>query len=205
MSITLYHVAGSRSVRSLWLLNELGVDFDLHELEFTLKALRDPQYLDINPLGRVPCLVHDGNALFESGAITEYLCELFDSPLMPKPGDKERAQWLQWLHFAETMAVHGASLVQQVVFIPKEQRSEAVKEIEGRRLGQTLSVLNKALDGKDYLLGDTFSAVDINVGYSVQLAKGFIPIDKWDNVVAYKNRLLERPAAAKSFPENMRT
>ncbi|MEM6681902.1 MAG: glutathione S-transferase family protein [Pseudomonadota bacterium] len=205
MALTLYHVPGSRSVRTLWLLKELDVDFELHELEFTLKALRDPEYLKVHPLGRVPCLKHGDDVLFESGAMTEYLCELFDSPLMRPPGHPERAQWLQWLHFAETMAVHGASLVQQRVFIPKEMRSDAVKEVEERRLGQTLSVLNTFVESRDYLLGDTFSAVDINVGYSVLLAKAFIPIDKWTHVVAYKDRLMQRPAAQDSFPPQMRS
>lgn len=205
MSITLYHVEGSRSVRTLWLLRELGVDFALETLSFTLEALRSPDYLAVHPLGRVPCLKDGETILFESGAITEYLCEKFESPLMRAPGHEERAEWLQWLHFAETMAVHGASLVQQVVFIPKENRSQAVKEIEQRRLGQTLSVLNKHLANQDYLLKSGFSAVDINVGYSIQLAKGFIPIDRWEHVVAYQGRVVGRPAAQESFPENMRS
>ncbi|MEO0412084.1 MAG: glutathione S-transferase family protein [Pseudomonadota bacterium] len=205
MSITLYHVPGSRSVRTLWLLREMGVDFQLEELAFTLDALRSPDYLKIHPLGRVPCLQDGATTIFESGAIAEYLCETQDSDLMRGPGDPERAQWLQWLHFAETMAVHGASLVQQVVFIPKENRSQAVKEIEQRRLGQTLRVLNKHLEGRDYILPSGFSAVDTNIGYSVQLAKGFIPIEKWENVVSYRERVIARPAARQSFPANMLT
>lgn len=204
MSITLYHVPGSRSVRSLWLLREMGVDFELQSLELSMESLRDPEYLKIHPLGRVPCMKHGDTILFESGAITQYLCEVFDSPLMPPPGDVNRAHWLQWLHYAETMAVHAASLLQQVVFIPKEKRSQAVREVEQRRLGQTLSVLNKHLAGREYVLGSEFSAVDTNVGYSVQLAKGFIPIDRWDNVCAYRERVIGRSAAQQSLPENMR-
>lgn len=205
MSITLYHVAGSRSVRSLWLLRELGIDFELHEIEFTLKALRAPEYLKIHPLGRVPCLKHNDTVIFESGAIAQYLCELTGSALMPKAGEGERGEWLQWLHYAETMAVHAASLVQQRVFIPKENRSEAVQEVEKRRLGQTLSMLNKHLADREYMLASGFSAVDTNVGYSVQLAKNFIPIDGWENVCAYRDRVVGRPHAQQSFPENMRS
>lgn len=205
MALTLYHVTGSRSVRSLWLLRELGIDYDLHEIEFSLKALRSPEYLKIHPLGRVPCLKHDDMVIFESGAIAQYLCELTDSPLMPKVGAVERGEWLQWLHYAETMAVHAASLVQQRVFIPKENRSEAVQEVEKRRLGQTLSMLNKHLAGRDYMLKSGFSAVDTSVGYSVQLAKNFIPIDGWEHVCAYRDRVVGRPEAQESFPENMRS
>lgn len=203
MALTLYHVKGSRSVRSLWLLREMGIEFTLHEIDFTLKALRDPAYLKIHPLGRVPCLQHDGTVIFESGAIAQYLCETFASPLMPTPGHPDRAEWLQWLHYAETMAVHAASLVQQVVFIPKEKRSAAVREVEERRLGQTLSVLNKHLESREYMLASGFSAIDTNIGYSVQLAKGFIPIEKWENVTAYRDRVIGRPAAQASLPETM--
>lgn len=204
MSLTLYHVPGSRSVRSLWLLREMELDFELHALELSMESLRAPEYLKIHPLGRVPCLKHDDTILFESGAITQYLCETFNSPLMPPVVHQDRAHWLQWLHYAETMAVHAASLLQQVVFIAKEQRSEAVRNVEQRRLGQTLSVLNKHLAGRQYVLGQEFSAVDTNVGYSVQLAKGFIPIDRWEHVCAYRERVIGRPAAQASLPENMR-
>ncbi|MEM7570397.1 MAG: glutathione S-transferase family protein [Pseudomonadota bacterium] len=205
MSMTLYHVPGSRSVRTLWLLREMGATFDVHELKLSLESLRDPAYLAISPLGRVPCLKDGDEIIFESGALTQYLCEKYNHPLMRAPGDPERGQWLQWLHYAETMAVHAASLVQQVVFIPKEDRSKAVSDVEKRRLGQALSVLNKHLEGQDYVLKSGFSAVDTNVGYSVQLAKGFIPIDNWENLVAYRERVIGRPAAQESLPENMRS
>ncbi|MDX1581678.1 MAG: glutathione S-transferase N-terminal domain-containing protein, partial [Alphaproteobacteria bacterium] len=111
--ITLYHCAGSRSVRSLWLLNELGVEFDLKELEFNMETLRGPDYLSVHPLGRVPCLVDGDVTIFESGAINQYLCEIYDpdQTLWRAPGTAERADWLQWIHYAETIAVHGAALV----------------------------------------------------------------------------------------------
>lgn len=204
MSITLYHVPGSRSVRSLWLLREMDLEFELHALELSMESLRSEAYLKVHPLGRVPCLKHNDTVLFESGAITQYLCETFNSPLMPAVGHEHRAHWLQWLHYAETMAVHAAALLQQVVFIAKEQRSEAVRNVEQRRLGQTLSVLNKHLADRDFVLGKEFSAVDTNVGYSVQLAKGFIPIDRWEHVCAYRDRVIGRRAAQASLPENMR-
>lgn len=71
--VKLYHVAGSRSTRSLWLLNELGISYELVEMPFDLKYLRTLEYLAIHPLGRVPCLVDDDRVIFESGAICQYL------------------------------------------------------------------------------------------------------------------------------------
>jgi glutathione S-transferase len=200
----LYHCNGARSMRSLWLLNEMGMPFELVELPFSMEGLRTPEYLSISPLGRVPCLVDGDTAVFESGAITQYLCETHDAKGLGRaPGHPERAEWLIWLHYAETMAVHGASLVQQKVFIAKPDRSPVVQKLESRRLEKSLEVIDRRLADRDYLLKSGFSAVDTNVGYSVHLAKGFVPLDPFPNVVAYYARLSARPAfqkAAASVP-----
>lgn len=191
----LYHCAEARSMRSLWLLHELGLDFELVELGFDLKKLRSPEYLAIHPLGRVPCLVDDDLVIFESGAICQYLCETYDNGTLHRaPGHPERAQWLQWVHYAETIAVHGASLVQQSVFIAPNERSEAVRNLESRRLGKALGVIDAHLADRDYLLKSGFSAADTAVGYSVHLAGKFIPLDPYPRVVDYYERLKRRPA-----------
>ena len=116
--LQLYHCDGARSARSLWLIHELGLDVEVIRLAFDMASLRSPEFLSVSPLGRVPCLVDNGLTLFESGAICQYLCETYDTgDLYRAPGDPERTEWLQWLHYAETIAVHGAALVQQKVFI----------------------------------------------------------------------------------------
>ena len=193
--LTLYHCAGARSMRTLWLLHELGLSFDLVTLPFSMDALRAPAYLEISPLGRVPCLVDDDLRLFESGAICQYLCETYDDGSLHRPpGHPERVAWLQWLHFAETIAVHGASLVQQRIFIAPEQRSEVVQKLESRRLHKALEVLDRHLSDRDYLLTSGFSAVDTAVGYSVHLATELIGIDALAAVTDYYGRLHARPA-----------
>lgn len=197
--IVLYHVPGSRSMRSLWLLHELarstGLKFDVKTLAFDLKVLRSPEYLAVHPLGRVPCLVDDGRVLFESGAICQYLCERYDDGALGRGvAHPERAEWLQWVHFAETMAVHGASLVQQTVFIAPEDRSPAVAKLESRRLEKTLGVIDRVLADREFLLRSGFSAADTMVGYSVHLARRFVSIQPFPQVVAYYGRLSDRPA-----------
>lgn len=193
--ITLYHCAQARSMRSLWLLNELGVDFELVTLPFDMEHLRAPEYLAVHPLGRVPCLVDGGRVVFESGAIAQYLCENYDDGTLGRaPDHGERAEWLQWIHYAETMAVHGATLTQQQVFIAEADRSPVVKKLETRRLEKTLEVIDGRLKDRDYLLESGFSAVDVNVGYSVHLATKFTALDPLANVSAYYRRLTERPA-----------
>ena len=84
-------------------------------MPFDQKYTRSPEYLAVHPLGRVPCLEHNDIKLYESGAICQYLCEVFDKDdnLGRSLKHEEHNEWLQWLHYAETVAVHGASLVQQ--------------------------------------------------------------------------------------------
>ncbi len=202
--ITLYHVMGARSMRSLWLLYELGVEFKLCAMPFDLSVLRADDYLAIHPLGRVPALVDGDITLFESGAIAQYVCEKYDLkqyPLGRNPGDPERAKWLQWLHYAETVAVHGASLVQQTVFIAPPDRSPVVAKLEGRRLEKALGVIDQILANQTYLLTSGFSAVDIAVGYSVHLATRFMKLDAFPNVAAYYARLAARPAFQRAAAE----
>jgi glutathione S-transferase len=201
--LKLYHCPETRSMRALWLLHELRAPFHLIEMAFDLAATRSPGYLAVHPLGRVPCLVDEGFTLFESGAITEYLCERFpESGLGRLTGDSERYEWLQWIHYSETIAVHAAALVQQYHFIAPEERSSAVLRLEGKRLHKAIEVVDSRLEGREYLLGSGFSAADINVGYSVDLAHRFIAIARYPRIEAYYERLRARPAFIASLPKD---
>ena len=191
----LYHCAGARSMRSHWLLLELGLEFELVTLGFSMAALRAPEYLAISPLGRVPCLVDGDVTLIESGAICQYLCERYDDGRLHRaPGHPERNAWLQWLHFAETIAVHGASLVQQQVFVAPAERSATVIKLESRRLRKAFEVLDQQLTTRHYMLASGFSAVDTAVGYSVHLGQQLIGLDGLPALNAYYTRLTARPA-----------
>ncbi len=95
--LTLYHCNGARSMRSLWLLNEMGIAFELKELPFSMEGLRTPEYLAFSPLGRVPCLVDGDVSVFESGAILLYLAEKFGAFLPKDPrGRTEALAWPFW-------------------------------------------------------------------------------------------------------------
>jgi glutathione S-transferase len=199
--ITLYHCDNARSMRSLWLLHELGLSFELVVLPFHVSHLRTPEYLAVHPLGRVPCLVDGDLTLFESGAIAQYLCERYDDGRLGRaPDHPERVDWLQWLHYAETVAVHGASMVQQTVIIAEPDQSPVVKKLEARRLEKSLEVLDVRLADRDYLLASGFTAPDTNVGYSIHLGRKFTDLTAFPNVNAYYQRLSERPAFQASLP-----
>ncbi len=189
-------------MRSLWLLHEMGLEFEVRLHNFG-RDLRDPAYLAVHPLGRVPCLVDGDLVLFETGAITQYLCETWPgSGLGREKGDKERNEWLQWLHYAETIAVHGATLTQQhIVIYEDKDRSPLLMKLERRRLEKSLEVLDAALADREYLLQSGFSAIDTNIGYSVHIARYFTPLEAFPNLAAYYERLTRRPAFQKSLPD----
>jgi glutathione S-transferase len=183
-------------------LHELKVPFELVEMPFDLKVMRSAEYLSVHPLGRVPCLTDGEFRLFESGAIAEYLCERYpDARLGRLAADPERYEWLQWLHYGETVAVHAASLVQQRYFIAPADRSAVIAKLEGRRLEKAIQVLESQLAGGDYLLRTGFSAADIGVGYSVHLASRLIELAKFNRVSRYLEQLRARPAFKASIPE----
>jgi glutathione S-transferase len=200
--LTLYHCAETRSMRSLWLLKEMHVSFELVEMPFDIRVTRAPQYLAVHPLGRVPCLRDGDFTLFESGAIAEYLCERFPGPGLGRlSGDAERYEWLQWIHYSETVAVHAATLVQQQVFFKPADRSVGLIKLEGARLKKCLAVLEAHLQTRDYLLTTGFSAADIAVGTSIHLALPFSHVALFPALAGYYARLSQRSAFQASLPQ----
>ena len=200
--LVLHHCHDARSVRTLWLLHELGLEFDLIVHEFG-RELQDPEYLKLSPVGRVPALVIDGQPMIETGAIAQYLCEVCDSDLIRRAGDPERAEFLQWLHFAETMAQHLAILTQQHIVIWEDKdRSPLLMKLERRRLEKILHMLDRHLAGDDrnHMLASGFSAADIAIGYGVEVARRFAPFDGLAHLMAYHDRLHARPALQRSLP-----
>jgi len=203
--ITLHHCPQTRSMRTLWLLNELDVPFEIHLHAFD-KSLRDPSYLTLSPAGRVPALEIDGERMFETGAITEYLCERFpDAMLGRAPQEPDRMAWLVWVHFAETVSQHAAALTQQHITLYEDHmRSPYVMKLEAARLRKCYDAIEARLstpvENRDYLLTSGFSAADISVGQAVYMSQYFAKLDAHPATQAWMDRLSERPAFQKSLP-----
>lgn len=199
--IRLHHVPQTRSMRSLWLLHELGVDFDLKTYRFDA-AIKSPEYLALNGAGRVPSLEIDGDVLFESGAIAEVLCERFPERAMGRDSrHPERIGWLNWLHFAETISQHAAALTQQhVMLFEDHMRSPIIMKLEAKRLAKTFGVVDAALRGRDYLL-DSFSAADIGVAQAIYMGQHFVTLEGFSALDAWYGRVSTRPAFRKSLPD----
>jgi len=203
--ITLHHVPQTRSMRVLWLLNELEEPFQLRSYPFD-GSLREPEFLTRSPAGRVPALSIDGERMFESLAIMQYLCERFSPDRMGRSlRSPDRMAWLVWLQFAETISQHTAALTQQHVALREDwMRSPTVMKLEAARVAKCYAALEARMstpvENRDYLLTSGFSAADIACGQAVYMARFFVKLDKFPAVAAWYERITERPAFAKSLP-----
>lgn len=193
--VTLWHVPQSRSFRVLWFLHEAGIPHAVEVLSFAGKGLRDPAFLAVSPAGRVPAVRVDGRTMFESGAILEWLTETRVPHLGRAPGHPERADWLEWLHYAETIGQHLAQLTQQHIVLREDwMRSPTVMKLEAMRLARVLAGVGAVVHRQDWMLASGFSAVDVAVGYGVHLARRFVAVDDIPGLAGYHQRLIARPA-----------
>lgn len=199
--IRLHHCHQTRSMRSLWLLYELGLEFELVVHPFD-KSLRSAEYLVINPTGRVPALEINGETICESGAIAEALCEYAPHAALGRAvGDPERNAWLNWVHFAETISQHAAALTQQhIALYADHMRSPVIMNLEAKRLAKTYQTVEAALQGRDYLLASGFSAADIGVGQAIYMGRHFTTLDQTPAVQSWYDRITAREAFAKALP-----
>lgn len=189
-------------MRSLWLLYELGVDFDLITYGFD-QTLQAPAYRALNPAGRVPTLEIDGQVVRESGAIAQVLCEhVPDAGMGRDPGHEERAAWLDWIHFAETISVHVAALTQQhIILFEDHMRSPVIMKLEAKRLARVYQSVEAALGDKDYLLPSGFSAADVGVGQAIYMGLHFVRLDECPRVADWYARITARAAFRKALPQ----
>lgn len=192
----LHSVAGSRSFRVLWLLHELNLPVEVIPYAIDDGSLHTPAFKSLSPARRVPVLEHDGQVLCESGAIVQYLCETYPKAgLMPPIGGAERADWLQWLSYSETLGTSIQNLNMQHLFVTDPTlRSVHVMGTETKRLAIALKPIEAALQDRDYLLASGFSAADIMMGFTLQSAFHFVRGDKFRKTHAYMDRLAARDA-----------
>lgn len=198
----LYHCKGSRSTRVLWLLEELGLDYELEVLPFDPKTLNSTDYRQLSPFGKVPVLVDDTVTMFESVAIIQYLLEHYgDGRLRPTHESPHYGEFLSWLHFGESTLMHPvAQMAKHLFILPEAERSKQQLEEAKRAFRHYAQALDEKLAGKQYLVGGEFTAADIVVGYTVNAARqlGGLP-EEYESLGAYADRLAQRPAFQKAL------
>jgi glutathione S-transferase len=195
--LKIHHARRARSARVIWLLEELSVPYELAPLEFKPAVLKSPEYKALHPLGQVPVVQDEGITMFESGAILEYLLEKYgQGRLAPAVLSPDRAMYLQWFHYGEaSLARHIGDIVRHRFGLPEEQRNLAFLEEARGRFRDALAVVDHALAGKEYMLGEAFTAADIMIAYGIVMGKitKELPAE-FANVGAYLVRLQGRPA-----------
>ena len=173
-----------------WMLEEVGQPYQTQILDYA-QGLKSPAYLAINPMGKVPTLVHGGTVVTECAAICAYLAEAFpQAGLAPPPHAHARGPYYRWLFFAAgplESAVTNKSLGVEVK--PEQQRMAGYGSY-----GHVMDALEQALDGREHLAGDRFSAADLYVGSHLGWGMGFGTIEKRPAFEAFVGRLTARPA-----------
>ena len=198
--IKLYHIPRTRSVRIIWLLEELGLDYEVEVLTGDTKSA--PAFLKISPFGKVPAIEDGDLVLTESVAIVQYiLSEYGKGRLHPPVDSKEYAQFLQWLNFGEaTLMQPIAEVIVNKLFRPEEHQHQFSIDNGTKNFSDMARVIDGVLANSDYLVGDAFTAADIVTGYSLNVADmlGLISaIDDIAHLRGYIDRLRSREAFKK--------
>jgi len=198
MSLIFYYTPVSSSTRVHWALEELGVPYEKVRMNLQAGDQRKPEYLALNPNGKVPLLVVDGQPLFESMAQLIWLGETYgaDKGLFPKGGaDKLTAlQWIAWSTATLWDSWRGVYRNTAERF-PAEQKNALAAEAARKEIAGHLAILNKHLDGKDYMLGGSFSLVDVALAtFAAFVARQGIDLGPVPNVAKWVGRCMARPA-----------
>jgi len=194
----LYGIPGSRAFRSIWAAEEVGVDYELVPMSF-LESNKTPEYLAINPNGRIPALVDGELALFESMAINLYLAKTYGGKLYPSdPHDEARA--LQWTIWGLTeLEPHLIPMVLHKVFLPEDQRDPEVVSRAEAAVERPLGVLDAHLADREYLLGGDFTIADLNLAGTASTANfANFDISKFENATRWLSRCTGRPSFARA-------
>ncbi|HSG91850.1 MAG TPA: glutathione S-transferase [Pseudomonadales bacterium] len=197
--LTVHHLNNSRSQRVLWLLEELGLDYEIvrHQRDATTN-LAPPELLAIHPLGKSPVLVDGDRTIIESGAIIDYIVRVHGGGrLAPTPGSDAHEQYLQWLHYAEGSAMLPLMLKMYTSRLP-DGGAALQPRIKGE-LDNHLGYMNDALEGVDWFVENRFGAADVMLSFQIEIAPMLHTLEPFPNLAAFLTRIRARPAYARAL------
>ena len=192
--IILYHCHGARSFRPLWMLEEMGLPYDLRMLPFPPRVLAK-EYLGINPLGTIPFMIDGETRMTESSGICHYLGTRYGpTPLFVGLEEPDYGAFLNWMYFSDATLTFPQTLVLRYTQLESDERrnpqvaADYAKWFHGR-----LRAVEAATGGAKTLCADRFTAADIVIGYALRLAETIgLAVDFGPNVAAYWQRLQRR-------------
>ena len=192
--IIVHHLNDSRSQRILWLLEELGLSYQIERYERDGRTrLAPPALKAIHPLGKSPVITDDGRVIHESGAIVDYLIRRHGrGRLQPSPETPAYDNYVQWLHYAE-----GSAMLPLLLNLYASRLGEAKAPLVPRidsEIANHLGYIDDALKGRQYLLGSELTGADIQMSFVGEVAGSFGRRAAYANVDAWVKRMQERPA-----------
>jgi len=196
MTIVLYHCKGARSLRPVWTMEEMGLDYQLEVLPFPPRVLQK-DYLDINPLGTVPCLLDGDLRMTESSGMCHYLVEKYGpTPLRVDPSDPEYGVYLNWLYFSDaTLTFPQTIFLRYTRLEPEERRLPQAAEDYRRWFLGRLRAVEAAVADREFLCCDRFTIADICIGYGLHLATSLGLSESFkENTVRYWEGLQSTPS-----------
>jgi glutathione S-transferase len=207
--IVVHHLENSRSQRILWLLEELGLPYDVQRYQRDRRTMLAPEaLLRVHPLGKSPIVTDGGNVLAESGAIVEYLVDRYGRQLAPPADSPERLRYTYWLHFAEGSAM--PPLVMKLIFgrlatapmpffvkpIARGIAKKLTETVVTPNLQRQLAFMESELGRSQWFAGDEFSAADIQMSFPVEAsaARGGLDSSSHPKLAGFLARIHARPA-----------
>ncbi len=188
-SLRLYHAAPSRSSTVLWMLEEIGEPYELRVLDLKQGEQRQPAYLAVNPMGKVPSLEHDGALITEVGAICLYLADAFPrAKLAPAIDDPLRGPFLRWMFF------QGNALEPAIVDRALKREPGPPSMLPYGDFDTTVETLARAVAAGPWFLGPRFSALDVYLGSAIRWTTEFGLLPKRPEFTTLMERIATRPA-----------
>jgi len=197
--IVVHHLNDSRSQRILWLLEELGLPYEIKPYQRDAQTrLAPPELKKVHPLGKSPVITDGNRTVIESGAIIDYVIRRHGKGrLQPAPESPEYDDYIQWMHYAE-----GSAMLPLMLNLYTTRLGEAAAPLKPRIDGEIanhLAYIDSALKGRQFLLGDTLTGADIQMSFVGEVAGAFGQRAQYPNLDAWTKRLHERPAFKKAL------
>lgn len=197
--LRIYGIARTRAFRALWMAMEIGLDYEHLPIEIGDAGARSPEFLALNPNGRLPFIDDDGFVLFESLAITLYLAKKYANGILYPSALEDEAKAWQWSLWAVTEVDRGVNIWSlHAVRLPPAERDAGKRDEALKVLAKPFKVLDAAVAGQDYLLGSAFTVADLNVAAVISRAVD-MDLSAVPNLKAWLNRCLVRPAAREAL------
>jgi glutathione S-transferase len=192
--IIVHHLDDSRSQRILWLLEELGVPYEIrHHKRDPKTRLAPPELMQVHPLGKSPVIEDEGRVVAESGAIIDYILRKYGKGrLQPSPSQSDYDDYVHWMHYAEGSGMP-ALIIRINVARVGEAATVALPRLDAE-IALQLGYLNRALEGHPYILGNELSAADIQLSFIGELAAARFGISSYPNIESWVTRFQSRTA-----------